>query len=193
MKEGTVFEDWQSGIDEDLEFNSFEKNEVDGRVYWNLNYKCGNYYVYDKEIYLSSNSSSHISMEDNTFNFDFEYNVENVRVAIWKRTKIKLKYHGKYLSSKTILAQIEKTYFIENNTITVSDNYKLKIGTDYFDEDFWEYKNSGSASSRFLFLDYFPISNKNLKVVAKNSIDGSLIELNRNKKYFTRRPKRSLL
>ena len=76
LKEGTVFEDWQSGIDEDLEFNSFEKNEVDGRVYWNLNFKCGNYYVYDKEIYLSSNSSSHISMEDNTFNFDFEYNVK---------------------------------------------------------------------------------------------------------------------
>ena len=32
-----------------------------------------------------------------------------------------------------------------------------------------------------MFLDYFQISNKNLKVVAKNSIDGSLIELKETK------------
>jgi len=192
LKEGTVLKDWQSGVGEDLKLESISIYREEDYLKWVPTYESGKYYVWDKEIYLSSNTSCHLSLEEKTTLLDVgDFKINEARVAIWMRNSDKIKVPWRTFEMReNAEGDRIQAFSLKDNTVELSENFKKKIGTDSFDSSFWERKGLGTSGFKYLFCDYFPISKNSFKLVAVEEQTGKQIEFIESKNIFKEKEKK---
>lgn len=182
LKEGTIGSDWESGVDPSLSLDKVSIYKQNNSLKWIVKYRAGNYYVYDKEIFLSSDYSSHISIEEEETELNSNYNIYDGRVAIWKRDENKIKKPWRVFERNLNLSNFRfQSYDIEGNILKISKGFKKNVGSEEFNKDFWEYKGRGNNGSKLIFSDYFPVSKKDFKLIAVDPITGEQIEFKESK------------
>lgn len=182
LKEGTITKDWQSGVDENIKLDNISIYKQSDSLKWICNYFCGNYYVNDKEIFLSSDYSTHIKLEKRSTNLNSNFNIYDGRVAIWKRDSNKIKKPWRVFEKNENLENIRfQSYNIQENKILLSDFFWKDVGSEEFSEEYWEYKGKGNSRSKLIFSEYFPISENNFRLIAINPANGHQIEFKESK------------
>lgn len=182
LKEGTISKDWQSGVDENIKLDKISIYKQSDSLKWICNYFSGNYYVNDKEIFLSSDYSTHIKLEERNTNLDSNFNIYDGRVAIWKRDSSKIKKPWRVFERNEDLNNMRfQSYDIEDDKIKLSKSFWKDVGSDEFSTEYWEYKGKGNAKSKLIFTEYFPISESNFRLIAINPANGHQIEFKESK------------
>ena len=177
LKEGTVASDWQSGVDERLTLGNVAIYKQNNSLKWIAKYNSGNYFVNDKSVFLSSDYSCHMSIENEETELIENYNIYDGRVAIWKRDPNKIKRPWRVFEKNLELSNPRfQSYDIAENKLKMSKSFWKDVGSKEFDKEFWEYKGRGNSKSKFIFSNYFPLSSSNFRLIAIEPTSNTIIE-----------------